>query len=182
MPVTKLLIYLFILSLTPVAVTAKEEYGTDVRYLHVQKGQTLHNIIRQLYPDRADEWPKLTKDIVRLNTHAFINSDPTKMKAGVRLKLPQKVVLPEKAKKVGVVVEMSGSVVAVDKSKVSRRLSKGYPVYLGDKVVTGETGYVRLQMIDKAVLDLRCFSIMVIEDYALNDTTRRSIINLLQGS
>jgi len=37
-------------------------------------------------------------------------------------------------------------------------------------------------MIDDAVLDLRCFSIMVIEAYALNDTSRRSILNLLQGS
>lgn len=37
-------------------------------------------------------------------------------------------------------------------------------------------------MIDNAVLDLRFFSIMVIEEYALNDTSRRSIINLLQGS
>lgn len=178
----KLLIFLFIFSLSPAALLAQEDYSADVRYLHVQKGQTLHNIVKRLYPDRVKEWPKLTKDIVRLNTHAFINSDPTKMKAGVRLKLPNKVVLPAKAKKVGVVVEMSGSVIAVDKSKVSRRLSKGYPVYLGDKVVTGETGYVRLQMIDKAVLDLRCFSIMVIEDYAINNTSRRSILNLLQGS
>lgn len=170
------------MSLSPLTVIAEEDYSADIRYLHVQKGQTLHNIIQRLYPDRAADWPKLTRDIVRLNPHAFINSDPTKMKADVRLTLPQKVVLPAKAKKVGVVVEVSGSVVAVDKSKVSRKLSKGYPVYLGDKVITGETGYVRLQMIDKAVLDLRCFSIMVIEEYALSNTSRRSILNLLQGS
>lgn len=182
MAIHKLLIFLIIIGLFPLTAIAEEDYSADVRYLHVQKGQTLHNIVTRLYPERAQEWPKLTKDIVRLNPHAFINSDPTKMKAGVRLTLPQKVVLPVKAKKVGVVIEMSGSVVAVDRSKVSRKLSKGYPVYLGDKVVTGETGYVRLQMIDKAVLDLRCFSIMVIEDYALNNTSRVSILNLLQGS
>lgn len=185
MNISKLLIFLFILSLSPVVSTAEEDYSAEVRYLHVQKGQTLHNIVKRLYPDRPQDWPKLTKDIVRTNTHAFINSDPTKMKAGVRLKLPQKVVLqtaPQKAKKVGVVVEMNGNVLAVDKSKISRTLSKGASVFIGDKVITGETGYVRLQMIDKAVLDLRCFSIMVIEDYALNDTSRRSILNLLQGS
>lgn len=182
MYIYKSLIFLFILSLSPVAVLAEEDYSAGIRFLHVQKGQTLHNIVKRLYPERAEEWPKLTKDIVRLNTHAFINSDPTKMKAGVRLTLPQKVLLPAKAKKVGVVVEMEGSVLAVDKNKVSRKLAKGYPVYIGDKVVTGGTGYVRLQMIDKAILDLRCFSIMVIEDYALNTTSRRSILNLLQGS
>ena len=178
----KLLILLFIFVFSPVTALAQEDYNSEVRYLHVQKGQTLHNIVKRLYPERAKDWAKITKDIVRLNTHAFINSDPTKMKAGVRLKLPQKVVLPVKAKKVGVVVDMSGSVIAVDKRKVSRKLAKGYPVYLGDKVVTGETGFVRLKMIDNAILDLRCFSIMVIEDYALNNTSRRSILNLLQGS
>ncbi len=182
MYIAKLLIFIFIMSLSSAAVSAEEDFNADIRFLYVQKGQTLHNIVKRLYPDRVKEWPKLTKDIVRLNPHAFINSDPTKMKAGVRLTLPQKVVLPAKAKKVGVVVDMSGSVVAVDKNKVSRKLSKGYPVYLGDKVVTGETGYIRLQMIDKAMLDLHCFSIMVIEEYALNTSNRRSILNLLQGS
>ena len=182
MSVFKLLILLVALAVSSAAVSAKDDFSADVRYLHVQKGQTLHNIVKRLYPTRADEWQKITKDIIRLNIHAFINSDPTKMKAGVRLKLPQKIILPSKAKKVGTVVEMSGSVIAVDKRKLSRKLAKGYSVYLGDKVVTGETGYVRLKMIDNAVLDLRCFSIMVIEDYALNNTSRRSILNLLQGS
>ena len=182
MPLAKLLIFLFLLSLSPTQVFAKEDYSADVRYLHVQKGQTLHNIVKRLYPARAKDWSKITKAIVRLNPHAFINSDPTRMKAGVRLKLPLKVVLPSKTKKVGTVVETSGSVIAINKRKVSRKLTKGYPVYLGDKVVTGETGFVRLKMIDNAILDLRCFSIMVIEDYSLNNASRRSILNLLQGS
>jgi hypothetical protein len=184
----KLLILIFIFSLAPSASYAAEAYNADIRYLHVQKGQTLHNIVRRLYPNRVKEWPKLTQDIVKLNPHAFIDNDPTKMKAGVRLTLPKKVVVrstplqPVKLKKVGAVVEKEGSVVAVDRRKVSRKLVKGDPVFLGDKVITGEAGYVRLKMIDEAVLDLRCFSIMVIEEYALNNTSRRSILNLLQGS
>lgn len=184
----KLLIFIFIFSLASSATFADEAYNADIRYLHVQKGQTLHNIVRRLYPDRAKEWPKLSQDIVKLNPHAFIDNDPTKMKAGVRLTLPKKVVVrstpiqPVKLKKVGAVVETEGSVVAVDRRKVSRKLVKGDPVFLGDKVITGEIGYVRLKMIDEAVLDLRCFSIMVIEEYALNNTNRRSILNLLQGS
>ena len=110
------------------------------------------------------------------------------MKAGVRLELPKKMVVrsetakPVKRKQVGTVAESTGSVVAVDQRKVSRKLTAGNPVYLGDKVITGEDGFVRLQMIDDAVLDLRCFSIMVIEEYALNTSSRRSILNLLQGS
>jgi len=184
----KLLIILFIFGLNPSISVATEAYNADIRYLHVQKGQTLHNIVSRLYPERVKEWPKLKQDIVKLNPHAFIDSDPTRMKAGVRLELPKRVVVrstpaqPVKLKKVGTVVENEGSVVAVDQRKVSRKLSKGDPVFLGDKVITGEIGYVRLKMIDDAVLDLRCFSIMVIEAYALNDTSRRSILNLLQGS
>ncbi len=184
----KLLIILFVFSLLPAVVQAADEYNADVRYLYVQKGQTLHNIIKRLYPERRKEWPQITSDIVRLNPHAFINNDPTRMKADVRLTLPEKVVVrsvpakPAKRKQVGIVAESRGSVIAVDKRKVSRKLIKSSAVYLGDKVVTGEDGFVRLHMIDEAILDLRCFSIMVIEEYALNKTSRRSILNLLQGS
>lgn len=190
MTLSKLLILIFVLSLSPFSVTmaADNDFSADVRYLHVQKGQTLHNIVKRLYPERQKEWPKLKEDIIRLNPHAFPGGDPTKMKAGVRLELPKKVVVravpakPVKAKKVGSVVELEGSVVAVDQRKVTRKLTKGHPVYLGDKIITGETGYVRLKMVDNAILDLRCFSIMVIEQYALNTTNRTSILNLLQGS
>lgn len=188
MYLVKLLIFLFILGLNPTLSIAKEAYNADIRYLHVQRGQTLHNIIRRLYPERKNEWPQLSRDIVRINPHAFVDNDPTKMKAGVRLKLPKKVVVrsqpvkPIKLKQVGLVAESNGKVIAVDRRKVSRKLKKGAPVYLGDKVITGEAGSVRLRMIDDAVLDLRCFSIMVIEEYALNTSNRRSILNLLQGS
>lgn len=184
----KLLIFIFITSLAPAPAFASESYDAEIRFLHVQKGQTLHNIVKRLYPDRVKEWPKLTRDIVQQNPHAFIDNDPTRMKAGVRLTLPKKVVMRStasttvKRKQVGTVAESSGSVIAVDKRKVSRKLAKGSAVFLGDKVVTGEEGYVRLRMIDEAILDLRCFSIMVIEEYALNTTNRRSILNLLQGS
>lgn len=188
MRLSNLLILLFILAFNSAAFAAGQAYDAGIRYLHVQKGQTLHNIVKRIYPERVKEWPKLTSEIVRINPHAFINNDPTRMKADVRLKLPQRSVVravpatPGKAKKVGVVAEVSGRVVAVNKSKISRNLYKGYPVYIGDKVITGEDGSVRLHMVDEAVLDLRCFSIMVIEDYAINTTSRRSILNLLQGS
>jgi hypothetical protein len=184
MSVLKLLIFLFIVGLGPATSFAEESYDAEVRYLYVQKGQTLHNIVRRLYPDQPKKWHQLSLDIINLNPHAFVNNDATKMKADVRLTLPKRVIVakPAKLKKVGVVDEVNGRVVAVDKSKVSRKLAKGGSVYLGDKVVTGESGTVRLKMIDDAVLDLRCFSIMVIEEYALNTTNRRSIINLLQGS
>jgi len=149
MKLTKLLIFIFISSLYPAVSAADEIYNADIRYLHVQKGQTLHNIVRRLYPERVKEWPKLTQDIIKLNPEAFVDNDPAKMKAGSQLKLPKRMVVrstparPLKLKKVGVVAENEGSVVAVDRRKVSRKLNKGDPVFLGDKVITGEDGYVR---------------------------------------
>ncbi len=121
----KILILLLIVVLSPAIAIADNTFSDDTRYLHVQKGQTLHNIVKRLYPNRVKDWPKLTDDIVRQNSHAFTRNDPTRMKAGVRLKLPQRSVvrivplMPNISKNVGVVVESSGSVVVVDKNKIS---------------------------------------------------------------
>jgi hypothetical protein len=182
------LLLLLILSISSAAFAADQAFSPEVRYLHVQKGQTLHNILKRLYPQRADEWPAITNEIVRQNPHAFINGDPRRMKADVRLQLPKRSVVravpanPPVVKRVGEVDEVNGRVIAVDKRKVSRKLIQGDPVYIGDKVITGEDGHIRLRMVDEALLDLRCFSIMVIEDYVINSANRRSILNLLQGS
>ena len=177
------LILLLIINLFSLPLMAETKFKTEVRYLHVQKGQTVHNIVKRLYPKNVKKWPEITKDIVRMNPHAFVNNNPTRMKAGVRLTLPLKVLARTKPQKqVGVVSDMSGSVIAVSQQRVSRKLANGYPVYLGDKVITGESGKVRLRMIDDAILDLRCYSIMVIEAYAISTSKGTSILNLLQGS
>ncbi len=181
-----LLLYFFFFCFSQAA-SAEEKYNTNIRYLYVQPGQTLHNIVRRLYPQRKKEWSTLRSEIVKINPHAFVNSNESKMKAGVRLELPQRMVVrpevrpPARRKQVGVVEKRRGRVIAIDEYKRSRDLNVGRPVFLGDKIVTGEDGYLRLKMIDKAILDLHCYSIMVIEDYAIKGK-RRSIINLLQGS
>jgi len=162
----------------------------DVRYLYVQPGQTLHNIVKRLYANRKSEWPRITQDIVRMNPHAFTNNDATKMKAGVRLELPQrnkpkKLVKVKSAKKhVGDVLISRGQAFAVAPDSKSRQLSVGAHVFVGDKLITGSDGFLRLQMIDNAVLDLSCYSIMVIEEYALtpSNENNKSVLNLLEGS
>ena len=166
---------------------AKEEIKADIRFLYVQPGQTLHNIVRRLYPERPQQWEKLEQQIVRENPHAFTNGDKTRMKAGVRLELPKRMVIKprpivNKPRQVGEVIQASGQAIAVDQRKVSRDLEVGDGVFVGDKIVTGEDGFVRLLMVDEARLDLRCYSIMVIEKYDLRSSKRRSILNLLQGS
>ncbi len=164
----------------------EDDYDTDIRYLYVQPGQTLHNIIRRLYPGEKNRWPRLKADIIRLNPHAFPDGDASRMKAGVRLTLPSRdenaPLVARKKKQVGVVVAARGRVVAVGADRITRKLFAGKPVFLGDKLITGENGFLRLRMVDNALLDLRCFSIMVIEKYSLQSKARTSILNLLQGS
>jgi hypothetical protein len=184
----KSLFLLFFLLVLPVAeAMADEEIKAEIRYLHVQPGQTLHNIVSKLYPTRRTEWPRLRQDIIRLNPHAFVGGKETQMKAGVKLTLPKPVVAKAKLKKappkyVGDVVLARGQAIAVGKDKKTRALSAGKQVFVGDKLITGVDGFVRLKMIDKALLDLRCYSIMVIEDYELKSTNSKSVLNLLQGS
>jgi len=183
--ILKLLIFLAVFSIdagTPAL--AKEEIQADIRFLYVQPGQTLHNIVRRLYSERPKDWEKLEQQIVRENPNAFIGGDKTKMKAGVRLDLPRRMVVKPRpiASKVGEVILARGEAIAVGRNKISRDLDAGDGVFVGDKIVTGEDGFVQLLMVDDARLDLRCYSIMVIEKYDLQSTRRSSILNLMQGS
>ncbi|MBT8127257.1 MAG: FecR domain-containing protein, partial [Gammaproteobacteria bacterium] len=186
--VLHLLVLLAVFALGPVPAGAAEEtIRADARYLYVQPGQTLHNIVRRLYPQRQSEWSQLEQQIVRDNPDAFIDGDKTKMKAGVRLELPKRMVvkprpIARKPSQVGEVLMARGETLAINQQKVSRDLNVGDAVYVGDKIVTGENGFLRLHMVDNARLDLRCYSIMVIENYDLQSKKRRSILNLLQGS
>jgi len=169
------------------AAYAKDEIDAEIRFLYVQPGQTLHNIVRRLYPDRPNDWEKLKKQIIRDNPNAFINGDESRLIAGERLELPRRMVVKprpvaQNITQVGEVVQVRGQVLAVGRNKVSRDLSVGEGVYVGDKIVTGEDGFLQLLMADNAKLDLRCYSIMVIEKYDLRATSRGSVLNLLQGS
>lgn len=157
-------------------------FNVDVRFLYVQPGQTLHNIVRRLYPSQEAKWPQIRREIVRLNPSAFVDGKEAGMKAGARLVLPGKEKSSLVSRRVGDVVLAEGQVIAVGPDKISRKLVAGDGVYVGDKLITGEDGFLRLAMIDSARLDLRCFSIMVIEEYTIKNADRRSILKLLQGS
>ena len=186
--VSKLLIVIAVLCIDAgTTVVAQDQIEADLRFLYVQPGQTLHNIVRRLYPERPREWTKLEQQIVRENPDAFVNADPTRLRAGARLNLPRRMVVkprpvPPTRMRVGEVVEVRGQTLAVDPKKASRDLAVGDGVFVGDKIVTGGDGFVRLHMVDNAKLDLRCYSIMVIEKYDLQTSKRSSILNLLQGS
>lgn len=177
----------FLLAFSPAEAAPDDTIKAEIRYLYVQPGQTLHNIVSKLYPTRKNEWPRIRRDIIRMNPEAFVDGKEARMKSGVRLTLPRAQVVKTKVKikapkHVGDVVQSRGETLAVGKDRVTRSLKAGSQVYLGDKLITGVDGFLRLRMIDKALLDLRCYSIMVIEDYELKEANRKSVFNLLQGS
>ncbi len=63
--IIKLLILLAVFSIDAnTSAMAKDEIEADIRFLYVQPGQTLHNIVRRLYPERPREWQKLEQQIV----------------------------------------------------------------------------------------------------------------------
>lgn len=184
---SKSLFLMLFLLVSSAAQAADDTIKAEIRFLHVQPGQTLHNIVSKLYPARQKEWPRLRQDIIDLNPHAFVDGKETRMKANIKLTLPKPVVAKAKLKKtpakyVGDVVMTRGQAIAVSPDKKTRTLKAGNQIFVGDKLITGVDGFIRLQMIDKALLDLRCYSIMVIEDYELKTDNRKSVLNLLQGS
>jgi hypothetical protein len=90
----KLLIVMAVYSLvSAVPVAAEEEVTSGMSYHDVQPGQTLDDIVRQLYPERQHQWETLKQQIIDDNPEAFIDGDESKLKAGSRLELPRRMVI-----------------------------------------------------------------------------------------
>jgi|GEM_PF-1385747 len=65
-----------------------EVYPLSQNFYDVEAGETLQQIVLQLLPNRPAQRTQLMQDIVRLNPTAFIKQKPNRLKAGVRLWLP----------------------------------------------------------------------------------------------
>lgn len=63
-------------------------YPISQAYYDVKAGDTLGEIIHKILPNAASLRSSLITDIVRLNPDAFIDGDPNRLKARVRLWLP----------------------------------------------------------------------------------------------
>lgn len=65
-----------------------EVYPLSQNFYDVAAGETLQQIVLQLLPDRPAQREHLMQEIVQLNPTAFIRQNPNRLKAGVRLWLP----------------------------------------------------------------------------------------------
>ncbi len=74
----------------PAGLAAEPAYDQlpDERVLYIAPGQSLARLVERVYPDRAGEWDRIRQWIVDNNPHAFVDGDPDRLKAEVRVKLP----------------------------------------------------------------------------------------------
>ena len=68
--------------------TRIEVYSLSQNYWDTRYGDTLSDIVLHLLPDNPSKHATLKLAIVKLNPHAFINDNPSRLLAGKRLWLP----------------------------------------------------------------------------------------------
>ncbi len=68
----------------------------DDRVLYIAPGQSLSELVKRLYPDRPDRWAEIRGWIVSNNPHAFVDGDPNRLRADIRVKLPSGSALAER--------------------------------------------------------------------------------------
>ena len=177
--------------------------------LTVQRGDSLYTIVRLQYPDSAESWAAISRDILALNPEAFRNGDPASLRVGAELRLPDYStpvaarppmrVPPEAADApvtatpdeprlplavIGEVIELSGAPAAIDINNRQRALAVTGKVYRGDALLSDGGGTARIIMNDGAELLLRPSSRVVIDDYTFIESdapASRSLIRLLKG-
>jgi len=193
---TKSLWGIFILCLLLSFNAAAAKFNAQKRYLYIQPGQSVFSIVKVLYPNQQEQWPQIIKKVVKVNPHAFVDGNPIKIKAGQRIELPvfrskstavaQQKPVAKKIQSVGQVIKRRGKTFTIftknKGKKIKRNLDVGSEIFVGDRVFTGVNGFIRLNMIDDAKIDLRCNSEMLIEDYQLLRGGNRSVIHLIKGS
>ena len=184
------IVLLFVLAIYPSSsIASSNEFKVEKRFLYVQPSQTVFSIVKVLYPDQEKRWSAIAQEILKTNPEAFYSGDLSRIRIGARIELPlmganfmNNFMLYSGSGAVGQVTEVRGIVFAISTKKKKRDLVKGSEIFVGDRLFTGADGFMRLNMIDDAKIDLRCNSEMLIEDYQLMQTGNRSLLYLIKGS
>ena len=172
---------------------SESRFNTQKRYLYIQQGQSIYQIVSVLYPGMQKQWANIINQVVKDNPHAFVNKNAAQIKVGARVSLPavvlsntakavKKKVVEKKPQKVGEVVKHKGNAFVISTKHKKRNLHVKSHIYVGDRIFTGIDAFIRLNMIDNAKIDLRCNSEMLIEDYQMLPNANKSVIQLVKGS
>lgn len=99
MKIKRLMVLVVCLSLANLAAAKSirvHVYKLSQQYWDVLPGDTLSGIVDSLLPAGNDKQQQLMRDIVELNPGAFLDGDPDRLRANVRLWLPNAVQRPVK--------------------------------------------------------------------------------------
>ncbi len=175
----------------------------------VKRGDSLYTIVRLQYPDSAESWAAITRDIIALNPGAFHNGDPASLRVGVELRMPDYATppparapmrVPSEAADapapenrepprlpldvVGEIIEVRGVPTAIDINQRRRELSVASKIYRGDTLLSDTAAGARVIMNDGAELLTRAASRIVIDDYTFLESSAnagRGTITLRAG-
>lgn len=151
----------------------------------VKSGQTIIKLMRQVYPDQRSRWPTLMRELVQSNPSAFENGDPRTLKVGAVITLPEQSTAKTKKlkrRRAASVSSVVGSVTLFDDKKKNIELKSGSNIYIGDQLLTSDSGAVTLNFVDGAVIKLRCNSLLNINQYKMRTRGSQSELTLLKGS
>ncbi len=82
---------------------------------------------------------------------------------------------------VGEVIAVRGNAWIVPDNGVREKLERRRQVAVGDKILTAENSYVKIFLIDDSVLTVGANSRFVISKFIVNERSRISIFNLIEG-
>lgn len=151
----------------------------------VKPGQTIIKIMRQAYPEQRSQWPILMRELVKSNPSAFEDGDPRTLKAGSVITLPGKPAAKvNKVKRIRAasIKSIEGVVTRFDNKKKVLDINVGTIIYVGDQLLTSDSGAVTLNFIDGAIVKLRCSSLFNVDQYKMRTRGSISELSLLKGS
>ncbi len=149
--------------------------------------QTLEKLVQELYPNKQALWPRLVKEIRRINPHGF-NRYTGKIIPGQRIQL---VTIKTLRKShilnqyvVGSVESVKGYAIATDTNGHERALLDKADLYEGDRLTTEKNATVVVKMVDDAKIFLKPDSSVRITEYKMKsgfEKGSKSILDLIKG-
>lgn len=156
--------------------------------LKVSDEMTIDDIIRRIYPNEKELWPRIKTRLIETNPHSFVQYSE-RLIPGMRLKLldikriADQVELEPKIK-VGYVAQLDGQATARDINGKVKQLEINTRIFEGDRLETAMDSSLQLAMDDGAEVHLKADSVLKISNYRITDgygKESNSIMDLIRG-
>lgn len=188
-PYTLFLILLQLAFFQPVVNAASVELVPSSRVILKISGEmTIDEIIRRIYPNERELWPRIKARLIETNPNSFVQYSD-RLIPGTRLKLVdiKRVADQEELEpkiKVGYVAQLDGQATARDINGKLRQLKINTRIFEGDRVETAIDSSLHLSMDDGAEVHLKADSVLKISKYTITagyGEEGNSIMDLIRG-